>query len=100
MIGSEEGGGDGGNPSAVLQEPVPLEDPGGGLGRGEGVPLLPGEEGDLGEVGEGEGVDRRLLRVEEAGDRLVELRAAHDARQRHRRGPELLRVVLHGETKI
>lgn len=98
LIGPEHGGDGGGHPRPVLEEPVLLEDPRGGLRRRERVAALggAGEDVGLGEVREGQRVDGRLLGAERRRDRGVHLRAPHDGHQRHRRRPQLLRVVLHG----
>lgn len=98
LIGPEHRGDDGGHPGSVLEEPVLLEDPGDGLRRGErvAVPGGAGEDVGLGEVWEGQRVHGGLLGAERRRDRAVHLRAPHDGYQRHRRRPQLLRVVLHG----
>lgn len=82
----------------MLEEPVLLQDPGGGLRRRERVAGLGGasEDGGLGEVREGEQVHGRLPGAQRRRDRGVQLRAPHDGHQRQRRRPQLLRVVLHG----
>lgn len=82
----------------MLEEPVLLEDPRGGLRRREWVAVLggAGEDVGLGEVREGQRVHGRLLGAERRRDRGVQLRAPHDGYERHRRRPQLLRVVLHG----
>lgn len=82
----------------MLKEPVLLQDSRGGLRRCQRVAGLTaaGQDGGLGEVREGQCVHGRLLRAECRRDRGVQLWAPHDGHERHRRRPQLLRVVLHG----
>lgn len=87
-------GDDGGYPSAVLRKPISLENAGYRLRTISGG-LLRGDHGDLREIGQCDGVDGRLLRVEVRRDQRVNLRTAHQARESYRRRSQLLRVFLH-----
>ena len=77
-IGGDEGGDDGGDFGAVLEEPIALQDSGGGGGVARVWLRRREEERDLGEVRQGQSVDRRIDGVEVRGDGGVELRAADD----------------------
>lgn len=88
--------------SPMLKKPIPLQDTGRGRRESGFGGILGGrrgeEEGDLGEVGEGEGVDRRLLGEEVRGDGGMKLRAPDERNQPHRWSPQLFRVILHSSS--
>ena len=88
----ENGSEDGGNPSAVLGEPITLDNAGGGSVCGG---LLGRDDGDVGEIGQCDGVDWGLLGVEMRRNKGMDLRAADETGESYRRRTQLLRVFLH-----
>lgn len=91
---AENSGDDGGDPSAVLGKPISLENADDGVGTLSGG-LFRGDHRDLGEIGQCDGVDWGLLRVEVRRDQGVKLWAADQTRQSYWRRTQLLRVFLH-----
>lgn len=95
----------------MLQQPVPFQDAAasGSSGRrrirdaerisegGGSVDLIimSKEEREMGEVGEGQSVDGRLLGVEMLSNGRVKVRVSEESHQTYRRRPELFRVFLH-----
>lgn len=75
IIRAKKSGDDGGDPSPVLGKPISLEDAADRL-RMLSRRLFRGNHGDLSEIGQCEGVDRRLLRVKVRRDQAVHLRAS------------------------
>lgn len=70
VVGAKERGDDGWNHGAVLLEPISLQNAS-ELARIIALLGPPGDDGDLGEVRQGQGVYRRLLGVEVGGDLRV-----------------------------
>jgi hypothetical protein len=98
LIVGEESGEYGGNLSAVLEQPIPLQDAtDGGLMIIVVFALFVGGEKKRGlrEVRESEGVDWWLLGVEVPRQGCVKLRTSHHSYQTHRWCPQLFRVFLH-----
>lgn len=102
MMRGEKSSNNSRNLGAMLKKPIPLEDARRGSGKRRFGGVFGGrrgeEKGDLGEVGEGEGVDRRLLGEEVIGDGGVKVGASDEGNQPHRWSLELFRIILHSSS--
>lgn len=102
MMRGEKSSNNSRNLGAMLKKPIPLEDTGRGRGKRRFRGVFGGrrreEKGDFGEVGEGEGVDRRLVGEEVSGDGGVKVGASDEGYQPHGGSLKLFRIILHSSS--